>query len=79
MFKRIGIIQWFQNMTAPGSNPASGAYLYGEGGQIKVRQADGTLFALAPPAAGSTQIWQGGSASTTYTNSTPAIKCGGAS
>lgn len=71
--------QWFRNMVAPASNPADGAYLYAETGQMKVRQADGTTFPLAPAASPTTQIWQGGSASTTYSNNTPAIRCGGAS
>jgi hypothetical protein len=55
-FRKISLIHWFQNMGAPGSNPSAGAYMYGEGDQIKVRQANGTTFALAPSGGSDTAI-----------------------
>jgi hypothetical protein len=66
-------------MVAPTSDPSDGVYFYAEGGVAKVRQADGQIIPIIASAAGTTQIWTGGTATTVFTNSTPAIRCGGAS
>ncbi|MGW4727675.1 hypothetical protein ACWEQC_00475 [Streptomyces shenzhenensis] len=41
-----GVLAFANAVTAPSSNP-SGAVMYAESGRLRVRQADGTLFALA--------------------------------
>lgn len=64
---RVGIIQWFQNMLAPSSNPSSGAYMYGESDVIKVRQANGTIFTLGPPVEIDSAIFDAGDPTTDHT------------
>lgn len=58
--RRISEWFWWRNVTPPASNPSSGAYMYGDAGQIKVRQADGTTFALGPPTEIDTVIFDAG-------------------
>ncbi|MBK3576118.1 hypothetical protein JHN63_20305 [Streptomyces sp. MBT65] len=43
----VGVLGITNAATVPASNPASGAILYAEGGALKVRQSDGTVFAIA--------------------------------
>ena len=66
-YKIISFWKWFRNVDPPGSNPASGAYMYGEADTIKVRQANGTIFTLGPPVEIDSVIFDGGSPSTDHT------------
>lgn len=65
--KPISAWHWFRDMVAPSSNPSDGAILYAESGVMKIRQADGTTFPLAPATSGSGGILDGGGPATTYT------------
>jgi hypothetical protein len=76
--KPIATWHWFRNMVAPTANPSDGAYLYAEGGVMKVRQSDGQVVPIVASTA-TTQIWTGGTSNTVYTNNTPRINCGGSS
>lgn len=75
-FKVFGQFLKLKDQIAGPGTPTGAVYFGSEAGVAKVYQPDGQII---PIVAGTTQIWQGGSASTTYANNTPRVQCGGAS
>lgn len=73
MAEKIREVQHLVGTAEPGSNPASGVYLYTNGSVAKVRQPDGTIITIANPTEVESVIFDGGAPDTDHTLSDSVI------
>lgn len=78
LVKRFSGFIALRNTSAP-ATPTSEVVIWSNAGVATVLQPDGTSVPIVNAAGATTQLWTGGNAATTYSNNTPAVRCGGAS